>query len=194
MKTLDETYWNQRYLKGATGWDMGFASPPLTHYLDQITNRSIQLLIPGGGNGYEAVYAYQNGFQAVNLLDISLIPLEKFKKNYIFFPEVQILHQDFFRHEGSYDLILEQTFFCSLPPALRPAYVKKMKSLLKPGGKLVGLLFSKTFDREGPPFGGEVSEYRSLFEKSFYIKTLEPCTNSISAREGSELFMILEAQ
>lgn len=192
MAFLDKDYWTERYNSGKTGWDIGFASPPLVQYLDQIENRHIQILIPGAGSGYEAIYALQKGFQEIHLLDFSKEPLQRFHSSNLDFPEEHIHHQNFFEHEGSYDLILEQTFFCALDPSLRIKYALKMKDLLKPKGKLVGVLFDREFDFDGPPFGGKSSEYISLFEQYFEVITCSPCYNSISERVGSEVFMILE--
>ncbi|HLZ86863.1 MAG TPA: hypothetical protein VKQ52_06485, partial [Puia sp.] len=102
---------------------------------------------------------------------------------------LQILTGDFFNHQGQYDLIIEQTFFCSLEPAQRPAYVDKTHHLLRPGGRLAGLLFDRNFPA-GPPFGGNKAEYQKLLEKKFTLKTLAPCYNSIKPRAGTELFFI----
>ncbi|MEB2774529.1 methyltransferase domain-containing protein [Algoriphagus sp. D3-2-R+10] len=192
MAFLDENYWTEKYSLGKTGWDIGYASPPLMQYLDQIENKQIQLLIPGAGSGYEAVYAWQSGFYGVHFLDFSKEPLERFHSLNMDFPIEHIHHQNFFEHEGSYDLILEQTFFCALDPKLREDYARKMKSLIKPGGKLAGVWFDREFDFDGPPFGGKAQVYRILFEKYFEIKTLAPCYNSIPERFGSEVFMILK--
>ena len=73
----------------------------------------------------------------------------------------------FFEHKGNYDLIIEQTFFCALPPTMRQKYVWKMHQLLRDSGKIVGLLFNKIFE-SGPPFGGSKAEYVSLFKDAFY--------------------------
>ena len=86
---------------------------------------------------------------------------------------------------------VEQTFFCALNPAERPAYAKKMSELLVPGGKVAGVLFDAEFEG-GPPFGGNREEYSRYFVPFFKIKTLERCYNSIKPRAGRELFMILE--
>ena len=66
-----------------------------------------------------------------------------------------------------------------------------MPELLNAGGKLVGLLFNTSFDKEGPPFGGNKEEYLGYFEEIFFIKKMEDCYNSIAPRAGRELFMIL---
>lgn len=191
MAELDEKYWSERYKSGLTGWDIGFPSTPIVQYLDQIVNKDVEILIPGSGNAYEAYYAFQSGFSNVHVLDISQEPLRNFKDKFPNFPSSNLHHGDFFEHHGSYNLILEQTFFCALNPSLRPKYVKKMSELLLKGGKLVGLLFNKEFNSPGPPFGGGIKEYQKLFHNSFEIDVMEECYNSIPARAGSEAFIRL---
>lgn len=192
MLNLDENFWSSRYQMGSTGWDIGYASPPLYQYLCQIHTKTIAILVPGGGNAYEVASGWGLGFQNVHLLDISKIPIHNFLEKNPSFPSSQLHHEDFFEHQGSYDLILEQTFFCALTPDLRPAYAKKMHELLTPGGRLVGVLFDKVFPMEGPPFGGSAAEYKTYFEPYFEFEKFEPCYNSIPERLGSELFINLK--
>lgn len=191
MMDLDENFWTSRYENGYTGWDLGSASPPLYQYLCQIDKKDLGILVPGGGNAYEVAAAYALGLQNVHLLDISRIPIDRFLERNPAFPKGQIHHENFFDHSGRYDLILEQTFFCALDPGLRRDYAAKMFELLKPGGKLVGVLFDREFVG-GPPFGGRGEEYRAVFEPYFKFEKFEPCHNSVSPRMGSELFMILK--
>ncbi|MEL6720043.1 MAG: SAM-dependent methyltransferase, partial [Bacteroidota bacterium] len=100
---------------------------------------------------------------------------------------------DFFQHQGQYDLILEQTFFCSFLPTMqnRKAYAQKMYELLKPKGKLVGLWFEIPM-RDKRPFGGTKEEYLSYLEPLFQVKTFEQCHNSIPPRQENELFGIFK--
>lgn len=191
MLILDEEYWTSRYKNGYIGWDLGSPSPPLYQYLCQIDSKEIEVLIPGGGNAYEVAAAYGLGYTKVHLLDIALPPIVRFLKSNPSFPKSQVHHQDFFDHEGKYDLILEQTFFCALNPNVRSAYVQKMFHLLKPGGKLVGVLFDREFSG-GPPFGGNAEEYKGYFSPYFKIVKFERCYNSVSPRQGTELFIILK--
>lgn len=149
MLNLNESFWSSRYQNGYTGWDIGSPSPPLYQYLCQLHTKTLSILVPGGGNAHEVAAAWTLGFTDIHLLDISLLPINKFLENNPSFPVHQTIHQNFFEHQGSYDLILEQTFFCSIDPELRLEYVKKMQSLLKPEGRLVGVLFDRIFNIEG---------------------------------------------
>ncbi len=189
MTELDENYWSNRYKIGQTGWDIGYPSTPIVQYLDQIEKKEVEILIPGAGNGYEAIYAFKNGFENVNILDFSPEPLSRFKAKFPEFPISNIHLEDFFRHKKKYDLVLEQTFFCSLDPSLRSMYVEKVLELLKPGGELVGVLFNRKFEKDGPPFGGTITEYESLFGDKFEEVLMNDCYNSIPERKGSELFI-----
>lgn len=186
---LDETYWNSQYNANTTGWDLGEVSPPLKAYIDQLTYKELRILIPGCGNTYEAAYLLQQGFTNVTVVDIAPALVALLQKKYKENPHITIILGDFFQHEGEYDLILEQTFFCAINPPLRKDYVIKMHELLAPNGKLVGVLFDREFEQQGPPFGGCKCQYEPLFEKHFIFKTFQLCNNSNVKRAGTELFI-----
>lgn len=188
---LDKDYWNNRWQNGDTGWNIGYAAPALTEYANQLKDKNISILIPGCGNAYEAEYLLQNGFTNITLLDIAPEVVAAMRKRFEG-KDINIICGDFFTHEQQYDLILEQTFFCALVPEQRGDYVRKAASLLKEGGKIAGVLFSRSFDKEGPPFGGNADEYKALFEPYFDILKMEPCRNSIPPREGTEVFVIFQ--
>jgi methyl halide transferase len=184
---LSKDYWNNRYETEQTGWDLKTISPPLKAYIDQLTDKNLQILMPGCGSGYEARYLAEQGFQNVTVIDIAPLVVEIMKNNLADYQQVKVIEEDFFIHTGEYDLILEQTFFCAINPSLRTKYVQKMSELLNKNGKLVGLLFELQFPNN-PPFGGSREEYGNLFSERFDIKILEPCYNSIKPRQGNELF------
>ncbi len=186
---LDEAYWTEKYYSGKMGWDIGYPSTPIKEYIDQLGNKSLRILIPGAGNGYEAEYLYSEGFTNVTVIDLSRVPLERLLARCPGLKKSQLIHGDFFDHVGEYDLILEQTFFCALEPVLRPQYINKMQSLLAGGGKLVGVLFNIVLNNDRPPYGGSEEDYLPLFEKRFILNVFEECYNSIPPRQGSELFI-----
>jgi SAM-dependent methyltransferase len=188
-KKLNKDYWENRYQEQEIGWDVGFISTPLKEYIDQLKDNSLKILIPGAGNGYEFDYLYEKGFTNVFVIDIAPTPLQNMQQRLPHLDAKHFINQDFFSSEDQFDLIIEQTFFCALSPTLRKAYVEKMFSLLRPKGKIVGLLFDFPLTGEGPPFGGSRSEYQTLFEDYFEIKVLETANNSIKPRAGKELFV-----
>jgi methyl halide transferase len=192
-----QSYWTTRYQTQSTGWDIGYPSTPLKKYLDQLKDKSISILIPGAGNAYEAEYLIEQGFKNVFVMDISQIPLDNFMERNPDFPKEQLIEADFFQHVGQYDLILEQTFFCSFEPTKtnREAYAKKMHELLKPNGKLVGVWFDIPLiegNMDKRPFGGSKEEYLNYLVPYFDIIVFERCYNSIKPRQEQELFAILK--
>lgn len=189
--SLNEQYWTSRYNQNLIGWDVGQVTFPIKQFLDQIDNKDLKVLIPGAGNAYEAAYAFESGFKNLHILDISKVPLNNFLEKYSDFPKDQVHHENFFDHQGKYDLILEQTFFCALPIILRQDYADKMHDLLEVNGQLAGVLFNRGFGNDSPPFGGSIAEYRTYFSDLFDIKTMESCYNSIPPRLGSEIFIRL---
>jgi methyl halide transferase len=188
---LSQSYWDERWQKGETGWDIGQASPALVAYLSQVKDKNVRILIPGAGSGYEADWLWANGFRNVTICDWSPKALDGIQQRIPDFPKENLVAGDFFELEREFDLIMEQTFFCALPVSLRHAYAIKMFSLLAQGGTLAGLMFDFPLE-SGPPFGGSVKEYQELFRGLFDIKTMERCYNSIKPREGRELFVILK--
>ncbi len=193
METLKSTasYWSKRYQEHTTGWDVGHITPPLKAYFDQLEDPTLEILIPGAGNAYEAAYLHQKGFSNVHILDFSPEPLKEFQQRNPSFPKSHIHQVDFFEFSGKFDRIIEQTFFCALHPSQRHDYALKMLQLLKKEGKLVGLLFDAPLNTTHPPYGGNRTEYQSYFATTFRTVSLEPCYNSLKPRAGRELFIRL---
>jgi hypothetical protein len=193
MSVLDAGYWNSRYLNNQTGWDLGEISTPIKIYIDQLQQKDLKILIPGAGNAHEAIYLLNNGFTNITVIDFAEKALQNLNSQLegINPANFNLIQYDFFNHVGEYDLILEQTFFCAIQPELRADYVKHSRQLLSAEGKIVGLMFNKTFPFEGPPFSGCAEEYKRLFEDYFEIEIMDEAYNSVLARQGSELFVKL---
>jgi hypothetical protein len=187
---LNASYWNNRYLAQKTGWDIGYHNTIHTDYVEANYTTSARILEPGAGSAYEVAYLHSKGYTNAFALDYAPEVKQRFLNKNVGFPPNHYLLGDFFDTEESFDLVLEQTFFCALSPELRNAYAEKMSSILKPSGKLFGVLFN--FEKpDGPPFGGSEREYRTIFEQKFDILSMEPTQNSIPQRKGNELVIEL---
>ena len=199
LPPFDAAYWQARYATpGRDGWDAGRITPPQQAYFDQLAVESQpRILIPGAGRAYEAEYLHRAGFRHVVVADLAPEPLAEFAARVPDFPKENLWQADFFTlgQAASFDLIIEQTFFCAQPPTLRPAYAQQCAHLLRPGGKLVGLLFDTEFAAATePPFGGTRAEYAGYFEPYFRFIHFDTAHNSLRARAGRELFICLQRQ
>jgi len=186
-KPLDQNYWDAQYIANSTGWDLGQIAPPIQKFIDRLDNKQYRILIPGCGNTYEAEYLLEKGFTNITIIDIAPTLVANLKQKFAQKTGITIIQGDFFDHNGKYDVIIEQTFFCALPPILRQKYVWKMHQLLSTNGKLAGLLFNLEFE-VSPPFGGNQKEYEKLFKDAFHFDTLAQAKDSAIPRKNSELF------
>lgn len=186
---LDKNFWNTCWKDQETNWDIGQVSPAIAEYMLQYPNKDATILIPGCGNAYEAEFLLKEGYTNITLVDISPKAVENLSEKFASAPQVKVRCEDFFLHEGIYDILIEQTFFCAIPPHRRKEYAEKASLILREHGKVIGLLFDKKFEHQGPPFGGCPCEYKPIFGPYFHIQTMEECKNSIAPRAGAELFV-----
>ncbi|PWJ43949.1 methyltransferase domain-containing protein [Sediminitomix flava] len=194
-ESLDKDYWENKYKNLDTGWDAKAITTPLKTYFDQLEDKNLKILIPGAGNSYEAQYLHEQGFKNVYVVDIAQQPLDNLLQRCPSFPKKHMIKSDFFElKESNFDLIIEQTFFCALDPLLRKRYIVKLNNLLKEKGKVVGLLFDLPLNTDHPPFGGDKTEYLTLFNPLFQIKVFEKCYNSIPPRQDNEFFFIVQKE
>ncbi|MCL6461913.1 MAG: methyltransferase domain-containing protein [Flavobacterium micromati] len=191
LKVLDVMYWETQYQNNNIGWDLGTISPAIKMYIDNLIDKKIAVLIPGCGNTYEAEYLLEQGFTNITVIDIAPTLVSSLQEKFSSNSNITILLGDFFEHKGQYNIIIEQTFFCALEPALRQKYAQKMNELLAADGILFGLLFNRQFD-VGPPFGGSQEEYQIVFQKEFDILQMKLCLNSVAPRANTELFIELK--
>ena len=79
---LDQNFWNNRWISGQTGWDIGYASPAITDYFSKVEDKNAKILIPGCGNAYEAQALFDMGFTDITILDISDEAVKRLKQKF----------------------------------------------------------------------------------------------------------------
>ena len=88
---------------------------------------------------------------------------------------------DFFEHSfpKKFDFVFDYTFFCAIPPTRRPDWGARMGDLVKPGGKLLTLVFpideANAFNPEakGPPFPVSIAAYEKVLLGNGFEKVSE---------------------
>lgn len=188
-------YWNDKYINNNTGWDIKSSNPVFVDLLTE--NKFIKpcnLLITGSGKGYDAIAAAKKNYE-VTAVDFSVRATEIAKKmaeeNSV---KVNFLQKDIFNLSGEYkncfDAVYEYVTFCAIDPKRRKEYADVISEVIKPGGKLIALLFPIDGRPGGPPFNIDILEFYKLFSKYFQMEFSTFNINSIKSRKGKEVLQI----
>ena len=181
--------WQSHYESNDLGWDLGQVAPPFVKLWQDKKLPLGKVLGPGCGRGHEVMFLAEKGCEvtAVDFSQGAVTYLKNTLKEKSL--DCRVLHEDFFclddSHDGIYDLVLEQTFFCAIAPRQRKDYIQKVSRVLKPEGMLVGL-FYHTNKEGGPPYNTTYEDIEINFSKYFQIKQLEKTLLSAEQRKNKE--------
>lgn len=183
-------FWENRYIEGTTGWDLGQAAPPFVSLLNSPAAPKIgKIAVLGSGSGYDALLFAQKGFEVIgfDFAPSAIASATQLAQNSGI--SAQFLQRNIFDLPAEFphyfDYVLEHTCFCAINPGDRPAYVQLVKSLLKPFGELIALFWAHN-QPGGPPFGVTTAEIRQYFEPDFKINSLTLANNSVPQRQDQE--------
>ena len=184
---MNITNWDQAYQENFTPWDKGQPSPPLVAFLGRYELRG-RVLVPGCGVGHDVAFLVSRGVDAHGL-DIAPTAIERAKARYPELAERFVLG-DLFEFQDAFDAVVEHTCLCALPPEWREKYREAVASLLKPGGRLIGVFFINPEMDEGesgPPFGISVAELKVLMAPRFELIESYVPEAAYPGREGREM-------
>lgn len=154
----DLEFWRDRYRSGRTPWDLGGVSRPALELMRRWGPSGGRVLVPGCGRGYEALYLAAKGY-TVTAVDIAVEPLDELRAvaaaRGLGADVLQVAQSDLFElpaeMDGRFDVVLEQTCLCALPPARHGDYEALLHRVLVPGGQVLGV-FMETHRPGGPPY------------------------------------------
>jgi SAM-dependent methyltransferase len=191
-------FWQEKYRSGHTPWDLGRVSDPVLALLADHFPPQGRVLVPGCGRGHEALHLAQRGYRvtAVDLAEEPLVELRAAARERGLVPgrdleiaraDVLALPADF---GGAFDVLLEQTCLCALNPARFGDYARMAHTVLKPGGRLLGVFMEvpgSATGGGGPPYSTPPALVKALFPPSrgWAFEGLDPMPRN-PARPGPE--------
>ena len=197
MNEVDHSqFWEDIYLENDTGWDLKGVTP----VFDSISNELIKgkVCIVGCGRGYDAIMFAKKGFD-VTAVDFAPTPISELNKLAIEKSvTITTVQDDIFslveKFPDTFDYVIEQTCFCAIHPYRRKEYEILVRTILKPGGKLVGLWFplDKSQEEGGPPWGITIDEIKATFNSGWKIEKEEFSSQSVEPRKGREKLIIFK--
>ena len=180
-------FWNDRYLRGEDGWELGTPAPPLARILKDSPPSVGRAAVPGCGRGHDVAAFLQHGFDAVgfDFSDRAVAEAARLGR--------PVLQRDIFsldrEFSKSFDVVWEYTCYCAIHPSRRRDYIAILAEILKPGGLLIGLFYPLKPGTEGPPFPVDRSELETLLVPDFHIESAAIPQDSVDRRKGLELLL-----
>lgn len=175
------------------GWDLSQASPIFKDMLPRLKLHRSKIIVLGCGEGHDAALFAEHG-HIVTAVDFSATAIEKAKARYSHL-NIQWIQEDVFKlsHElnHQYDLVIEHTCYCAIPPNKRADLAQVWGRLLHSQGQLMAVFFTMP-KYEGPPFGATEWEIRKRLEKKFQFLFWNRSALSIPSRLGKELFVFAQ--
>lgn len=196
MNNLSAEAWEERYQSNGDRWNLGYPAPPFVSLLSsKNAPKSGKVAILGCGKGHDALLFAESRFEVVGFDFAPSAIAEATSSAKSRGLPAQFLQRDIFALDQEFsqrfDYVLEHTCFCALDPSLRSQYVEVVKSILRPGGKLIGLFY--THDRPGgPPFGVKPQEVLDYFSQNFKLVIFQLAPDSIERRQGNEHLAIFQ--
>ena len=115
---------------------------------------------------------------------------------------VNVVQGNFFTYTDptgvGFDIGYDYTFFCALMPDMRSDWAPAWRRILRPGGKLITLIFpvDESLPFEGPPWPVTPELYKELLDgkNGFVLVSMEkvPDEQSHSQRSGKEWMAVWE--
>ena len=192
-KVEKSVYWSDVYVKeGTPRWDLAAPSPVLVDMLPRLKLPKSRILVLGCGEGHDAALFAEAG-HVVTAVDFSQEGLKRGKEKYGHLPNLIFHESNIFdlptEWNNSFDLVVEHTCYCAIPPDQRNEMVRLWRRMLHEQGQIMAVFFVME-KRIGPPFGTTEWEVRKQLDKYFHFLFWSRWRLSIESRQGRELFVL----
>jgi SAM-dependent methyltransferase len=171
------------YLRGITPWDTGVTPPELVRVVEGAGPEHLppgRALDLGCGTGTNVLYLAAHGWDTTGIdFAAPAIARANAKHQRAGTPagEVRLLRGDVTRLDtlglrGPFELVFDLGCFHSLPATARPAYIRGVTELVRPGARLLLYAFSPT-ELRGRRMGLTPDELRAAFVPAWAVERVE---------------------
>ncbi len=187
-------FWNHIYqTEENPNWNLNEAAEGFKDMLPRLKLPKSRILVLGCGEGHDAALFAEAG-HVVTAVDFSKAALERAKQKYGHLSEKLTFHESDIFHlpqewNFSFDVVIEHTCFCAVPPHKRNELVRLYRRMLHEEGQLMAVFFAME-KRSGPPFGSTEWEIRKRTEQGFHYLFWGRLRNSLPQRKARELFVL----
>ena len=192
---MELDFWQQRWLRGETGFHQPHINPWLGYYYGvegppvEIRNR-LRVFVPLCGKTADMAWLVHNGFSVVGVECSSIAVQDFFREqgmqyrvsksdrfDHYIGDRIEILHGDFFELRqddlGIISDVFDRASLIALPPQMRADYVRKLSTLLPAGTRTLLITLSYPQQQmDGPPFSVDDTEVARLYGDSYRIDKL----------------------
>lgn len=186
-------YWvNVYHTEGNSGWNLNEPAEAFKDMLPRIKLPKSRILVLGCGEGHDAALFARAG-HLVTAVDFSKEAIARGQEKYKDLTNLHFYESDIFQlpqdWNFSFDVVVEHTCFCAIPPDRRNDLVRLYRRMLHEEGQLLAVFFAME-KRSGPPFGSTEWEIRKRTEQGFHYLFWGRLRNSLPSRMGRELFVL----
>ncbi|OAN17953.1 thiopurine S-methyltransferase [Photobacterium jeanii] len=178
---MDAEFWHSRWAENRIGFHLSDTNPLLIkHWPALQASREDTVLVPMCGKSIDLDWLAQKHENVVGI-ELSQIAVRAFFSEHLYTPlvveqgngnamyqfdEITIHCGDFFTVNAEpADVVYDRAALIAMPESLRKAYVERLLSLTKPGGRILLVTLDYPQDQmDGPPFSVPEAEVKALFE------------------------------
>ena len=188
---MEPSFWHERWSKDEIGFHQPAPNEHLRNHAGELgVSPGQTVLVPLCGKSLDMLWLAERGYRVCGIEISRRAVLDFFRENglqYDVVPSdegewyrsgrIEICCTDFLNLESDalpqIDAVYDRAALVALPPEMRPPYVKRLDSLIRPGVKtLVVTLQYRQGEMKGPPFSVTGDEVRQLFGPRYEIRQL----------------------
>lgn len=186
-------FWLDAYKTEANPkWNLNQPAEAFKDMIQRLKLPKSRILVLGAGEGHDAAFFAQAG-HVVTAVDFSKEGIRRGKEKYaglsnLHFEEANIFHLPQ-QWNHSFDVVVEHTCYCAVPPDQRNELVRLWRRMLHEEGQLLSIFFTME-KRSGPPYGATEWEIRKRLQDYFHFLFWGRWRQSLPQRQGRELFVL----